>query len=191
MTCRHRKTSPIPPLWLMTDERVEGDALLAAAERMPKGQGGIILRHYRSDPKTRRTLFKAIARIARRRRLILVLAGNSAGAAAWKADGWHGRSTRQAVRPMLHSAPAHNAREILAAERAGADFILLSPLFPTRSHPGGRALGRVAFARLARDAKVPVMALGGVNRTHRRVLASIGAAGWAAIDGLAAPDRRA
>jgi len=85
---------------------------------------------------------------------------------------------------MLHSAPAHGAVEIRAAEHGRADLLFLSPLFPTRSHPGGRALGRVRFAMLARQAGVPVMALGGVEARHRRGLRALGAAGWAAIDGL-------
>lgn len=187
MTRRHRKTGSVPRLWLITDERIEAGALLAAAERLPKGQAGIILRHYRSDKSARRALFDALARIARRRRLVLLLAGSSARAAAWQADGWHGRDTRRSVRPMLHSAPAHDAIEMQAAARAGVDLILLSPLFPTRSHPGGRVLGRVVFAALARGASVPVIALGGVRATHARLLRGIGAAGWAAIDGFTRP----
>lgn len=86
---------------------------------------------------------------------------------------------------MRHSAPAHDAREMAAAGRGGADMVLLSPLFPTRSHPGGASLGRVRFAKLARGADMPVIALGGVKREHGRMLRGVGAAGWAAIDGLA------
>ena len=80
----------------------------------------------------------------------------------------------------------HSARELLAAETAGADLIFLSPLFATRSHLGGRVLGRVGFAALAHRAAVPVIALGGVRAEHRRMLAGLGASGWAAIDGLMA-----
>ena len=89
------------------------------------------------------------------------------------------------VRPMLHSMAVHDACELRAAERMGADLVFLSPLLPTRSHPGGKALGRRRFAALAHRATMPVMALGGVQKSHRRLLRGIGAAGWAAIDGLA------
>ncbi len=44
--------------------------------------------------------------------------------------------------------------------------------------------GRIGFATLARQAKAPVIALGGVRAKHRHMLRGIGAAGWAAIDGL-------
>jgi thiamine-phosphate pyrophosphorylase len=179
---RHRKK--LPGLWLMTDERVADAVLLAAAAALPKGQAGIILRHYRTAPAERRALFEALRAIARRRRLLLMLAGPAAHAAGWRADGWHGRDPRRAARPLLHSAPAHDAREVQAARRAGADLLFLSPLCPTRSHPGARALGRARFAALARQADMPVMALGGVRPAHRRGLSGLGARGWGAIDGL-------
>lgn len=179
MTCRYAKKT-LPALWLMTDERVAPDALLAAAVRLPRGRAGVIFRHYATPPKERRALFDRLGAIARRRRLVLMLAGSAQQAAAWRADGWHGRDHRRPARPMLHSAPAHDRREIIAA--TPADLILLSPLFPTRSHPGAPALGRVRFAALARMARAPVIALGGVRRGHR--FHGLGAYGWAAIDGL-------
>lgn len=180
MSHRHRKNPPV--LWLMTDERVAEAALLAAAARLPGGAGGIVLRHYRTEPAQRRAMFEALRRIARRRRLLLLLAGSARQAAAWRADGAHGRDPRRTTRPMLRSRPVHDAREAVAAR--GADVCFVSPLFPTRSHPGAPALGRVRFAALARQVDAPVMALGGVRRAHRAMLRGIGAAGWAAIDGL-------
>ncbi|MDX3900581.1 MAG: thiamine phosphate synthase [Sphingobium sp.] len=184
MTPRHRKKPPL--LWLMTDERIETAALLAAADRLPRGKAGIVFRHYRTPAGKRRALFARLAAIARRRRLLLLLGGGAREAVAWKADGWHGRGERgrSAGRPMIHSAPAHDAKEIKAARRGGADLVFLSPLFHTRSHPGARTLGRVRFAALAREAAMPVIALGGVGRHHRRGLKALGASGWAAIDGL-------
>lgn len=180
MRPRHRKS--VPTLWLMTDERVPGPALLAAAARLPKGGAGIILRHYRTGPVQRRALFEALRRIARRQRLTLLLAGSAREAAAWRADGAHGRDRRRTLRPLLRSAPVHSPREALAAQCA--DFCFLSPLFPTRSHPGAPALGRARFAALARLIDAPVMALGGIRTAHRHMLSGIGAAGWGAIDGL-------
>ncbi|MEQ6334088.1 thiamine phosphate synthase [Sphingobium sp. MK2] len=182
MTRRHRKK--LPTIWLMTDERVADAALLVAVARLPKGRAGIVFRHYRTGEKARRALFDAVRVLARRRRLVLLLAGEGRTAAAWRADGWHGRDTRRVVRPMLHSMAAHDVREVLAARRGRADLLFVSPLFPTRSHPGAGCLGRARFAALARQADVPVMALGGVKPGHRRMLRGIGADGWAAIDGL-------
>jgi len=182
MDGRHRKK--LPALWLMTDERVSYAALLMAAARLPRGRGGIVFRHYRTEPAKRRALFAALRTIARRRRLILLLAGSAREAAAWRADGVHGHDGRRDARPLVRSRAVHDAREAVAAWRAGADICFVSPLFPTRSHPDADALGRVRFAILARQVDAPVMALGGVRRTHRPMLRGIGADGWAAIDGL-------
>jgi thiamine-phosphate pyrophosphorylase len=134
-------------------------------------------------------LFVQVARIARRRGLRLLLAGDAALAQAWAADGHHGPGPRPlgagpARTPWLHSAPVHDARQLRAAIRAGADAVLVSPLFATRSHPGVRPLGPVRFAALARLAPVPVIALGGVKPRHAGLIRRLGAAGFAAIDGL-------
>lgn len=178
----HRKK--LPSLWLFTDERVADAALLAAVDRLPRGKAGIVFRHYHTEAWARRALFEAVRVIARRRRLILMLAGEPRTAEAWAADGWHGGGVAARGWPMLRSAPVHDLRELIAARRAEADVAFLSPLFPTRSHPGGRSLGRVRFAAIARRTSIPVMALGGVRASHRRILDAIGAQGWAAIDGL-------
>ncbi|PJG48093.1 thiamine phosphate synthase [Sphingobium sp. LB126] len=187
MKARHRKK--LPTIWLMTDERVGEEALLAAARRLPKGRAGIVLRHYGTDGVGRRALFDRLASIARRRRLTLMLGGTAAEAAALRADGWHGRDRRRSPRPLLRSMPVHDRRELQAALQGGADFIFVSPLFPTRSHPGKKWLGQAGFAALARLSPVPVMALGGVRATHRQMLKGIGAFGWAAIDGLSIESR--
>src|SRR3546814_7971642 len=49
---------------------------------------------YRTAAAERRALFDRVARMARRRRLVLMLGGTAAQARAWRADGWHGRDRR-------------------------------------------------------------------------------------------------
>lgn len=189
MTGRHRKN--LPGLWLMTDERVDDATLLACLVRLPRAEAGIVFRHYRTPVAKRRSLFVKIAAIARRRGLILLLGGKARTAIAWKADGWHGPDDRlRACRGMIHSRAAHNPMEIKAAMQSRADLLFLSPLYPTRSHPGEPSLGRVKFARLARQSTLPVIALGGVRPCHQRQLKILGASGWAAIDGLTVGPRR-
>jgi thiamine-phosphate pyrophosphorylase len=167
----HRR-QPLPRLWLMTDER-QGEALWTALERLPRG-AGIVFRHYGLEERERRALFLRVRRISSRRRLVLIVSR-----AHWRADGVHNAATRRS-RFGLRTASAHALREIRSAERAGADLIFLSPVFPTRSHPGTRTLGRLQFTSLAGQTNVPVIALGGMNERRARGLAN--AYGWAAID---------
>jgi len=183
-----RGRAPVPPVWLMTDERIARADLLCAAARLPRGSA-IVVRHYGLDDTARRALFDRLQTIARRRRCLILLAGDPAQAHDWGADGHHGRApasarTSRTGRRWLHSAPAHDAVELAAAHAAGAGIALLSPLFATRSHPGATPLGPARFAALARRAPMPVIALGGVRPRHARLVRRLGAAGFAAIDGL-------
>jgi thiamine-phosphate pyrophosphorylase len=157
----------------MTDERL-GEGLWAALERLPPGSG-VVFRHYGLAPAERRALFDRVRGVCRGRRLRLLVAGG------WLpgGDGVHNRRG-----PGLRSASVHNLRELRAAERGGVDLVFLSPVYPTGSHRGAKPLGPSRFALLARRAKVPVIALGGMNAERFR--ASRGAYGWAGIDAFGA-----
>lgn len=160
----------------MTDER-HGDGLFAALERLP-ADGGIVFRHHSLPERERRALFD---RVRAAHRGLLLLAGSAGRARSWGADGSHGRGRGE----HLRSAPVHSYTEIRAAERDGASLLFLSPVFPTRSHPGARTLGLARFAWLARRTMLPVIALGGMNEARDKQLASFGAYGWAGIDAWA------
>ena len=165
---------PLPRRWLMTDERL-GDRLFAAIGRLPAG-AGIVFRHYSLEPAERRGLFDQVRRCAEGRNLTLLLAGLSEEARSWGADGSHGRGRGDGLR----TAPAHDLAEIRDAEAAGAVLVFLSPVFPSRSHPDGAALGPEGFEALAAQARLPVVALGGMNETRFGLLER--AYGWAGID---------
>ena len=170
-----QRRQTLPRLWLMTDERL-GDGLFAAIDRLPPRHGGIVFRHYSLGDAERRILFDEVRAAAGRRRLMLLLAGPAEQADAWGADGSHGRGPGGGLR----SAPAHGLAEIRAAERDGAAFVFLSPVFATRSHPEARPLGPARFNALVRRTKLPVIALGGMNAVRARRLRA--AHGWAGID---------
>jgi thiamine-phosphate pyrophosphorylase len=157
----------------MTDERL-GDGLWPALERLPRGSG-VVFRHYRLPAAERRALFEGVRRACRAWGLRLLVSGDRLPGA----DGAHNRRGAG-----LRSASVHNLRELRAAERAGVDFVFLSPVYSTRSHPGGKPLGPNRFTLLARRAKVPVIALGGMNAERFRGLR--GAYGWAGIDAFSA-----
>lgn len=175
-----RARYPLPRLWLITDER-QGDALWPALKTLPRGSG-VIVRHYGLGAPARRELFDRIRRIAKVRRFVLLLAGDQQSAQKWGSDGSYGLELAGWRTKLLQAVPVHDLRQIRRAERQGADLLLLSPLFPTRSHPGAKTLGPIRFARLARTTRTPIIALGGVKPQHRRQLDRIGAYGWAGID---------
>lgn len=160
---------PLPQIWLISDAR--NDAVLERAlRRLPRGSG-FVFRHYHLPEAQRRARFALLARIARGRGITVILSGPAALARRWGAAGSYG-SHRDA---ML--ATAHSLRELRRAQRAQA--VLLSPVFPTRSHPGGKVLGPLRFRLLARWAPAPVIALGGMSQ---RAADRLRWPSWAGID---------
>lgn len=178
----------LPKLWLFSDERSAAGALELAA-LLPPGSG-IVLRHDRLAAGPRWRLFRRLMRIARSRGLTVLLAGTPALAKRWGADGVHLRqhAAMHAVAAhrlgLIVTMPVHDAREARRARRAGADAAFISPLHPTRSHPGAPALGRAAWLRLARLSGAQPIALGGMTAARARKLNHAGGkgTGWAGID---------
>lgn len=174
-----RRHDALPTIWLMTDERL-GDALWPALLALPRG-AGIVFRHHATDPTTRRALFARISALARRRGLMLIRAG------ATRFPGEQG--VHNATGRGLRSAAVHSQAEARAARRRGVDLIFVSPVFPTRSHPGAPALGPLGAARIVRLARLPAIALGGLDAQRFRRVKTLGFHGWAGIDAWAAPER--
>ena len=172
---------PFPQLWLVSDAR--NDAVLEQAlARLPAGSG-FIFRHYHLPPAARLARFRALARIARARGHLLILADSALTAREWGAAGIYGPPRALAPRRagLLRLATVHDPGELADAVRIGADAVLLSPVFPTRTHPGAATLGPVRFRLLAARSPLPVIALGGMTPDTARRL---GWPCWAAIDGL-------
>ena len=156
-------------MWLVSDGRND-TGLERALRRLPRGSG-FVYRHHHLPPAERIARFERLARIAEARGHTIVVAG-----------GGYGPALSLPRRPgTLRLATAHNLREIGQANRAGADAVLLSPVFPTRSHLQAKPLGPARFRLLARYSKAPVIALGGMTRHRARALHW---PRWAAIDGL-------
>lgn len=60
------------------------------------------------------------------------------------------------------AASCHNEQELAQAEALGVDFVVLSPVMPTLSHPDRPHIGWPRFEEMIGAAKLPVFALGGL-----------------------------
>ncbi|MBN2679377.1 Nudix family hydrolase [Acidithiobacillus montserratensis] len=78
----------------------------------------------------------------------------------------------------------HDGEGVHQAARAGARYALLSPLFPTASHPDTPALGADAFAELVESAAIPLIALGGLSAERIPAAMATGASGVAVLSGI-------
>lgn len=171
----------LPDLWLLSDARNDA-ALERSLAALPRGSG-FVFRHYHLAEAERRARFAALAGLARKHGHLVVLSDEPARAVEWSADGVYGAAERVIGAGILAIATAHDEAEIVAATGANAAAIMLSPVFATRSHPAGEAIGAVRFHALAGLSPLPVIALGGMDASRARQL---GWKRWAAIDGLTA-----
>jgi 8-oxo-dGTP diphosphatase len=121
----------------------------------------------------------------------VLLNGSPETAAAIGADGVHlnGRalymhSQRPIEASQLVAASCHTPQDLVQAAGLGADFALLSPVLPTRSHPDADPLGWERFASWVDDARLPVFALGGMHPDLLETAWRHGAQGIAGIRGL-------
>ena len=162
----------------------------AIAERLPRGCG-VVFRAFDGVDAVR--VGRRLKAVARRRGLLLLAGADPALARAIEADGVHlperlahrARAIRQARPGWIVTAAAHSRPAMLRAARAGAQAVLVSPVFDSASPSAGRPLTPARFAALARGAPVPIYALGGVDgRTARRLIGT-GAAGLAVVGALA------
>jgi thiamine-phosphate pyrophosphorylase len=180
----------LPALVLLTDDERLPDPV-AAARALPRGSL-VIVRARQAAHRAR--LARALRPLARARGLVLLIAGDSGLADRSGAAGLHlseaglrEAAQLRARRPRwLITAAAHSLAACAAAKRAGADAVLLSPVFPTASHPGRAVLGSLRALTIARLSPLPVYALGGIEARTARRLTDSAFTGLAAIGALGA-----
>ncbi len=181
--------STLPLLFFVTDPARTPDPAAIAAQ-LPVGAGLIYRAFGAADAPA---IARALRRIADARGLTLLIGADERLAAAAGADGVHlpqrllGQGPRlRARRPgWILTGAAHDARALQRAALARLDAALTSPVFISRSPSAQGELGAIRFASLVRGARLPVYALGGVNSCTASRLLWTGAAGLAAVDGLA------
>lgn len=84
------------------------------------------------------------------------------------------------------AARVHDRRELRQALLRRTPLILLSPLYPTNSHPDWRPIPRMRAAALARLANRRLIALGGMSAWHFARIRALGFVGWAGISAWSA-----
>ncbi len=175
---------------LITSPEEEAEITLAIARRaLQGGVTGIVLRMPRA---TARELFEVARKLrpaTRKAGCLLIVHDRVDVALAADADGVHlgGRSLPVASVKRMDKGgfrvgcSAHNLDDAGQFVNEGADYLFLSPVFPTLSHPEREAIGVAAYKEAALRTRVPVLALGGVSVNNVEQIAEAGGAGVAAI----------
>lgn len=101
-------------------------------------------------------------------------------------------AARKLAQRLIIGRSVHSVQGAVAAQRAGADFLVVGTIFPTGTHPGATPAGLTLLAQVKSAVSIPFLAIGGVEASNvGRVMAqgSWGAAVISAI--LAQTDTRA
>jgi thiamine-phosphate pyrophosphorylase len=181
---------PLPNLLFFTDPARTPDPE-RVAERLPAG-AAVVFRAFGAEDAIARGL--RLREITRRRGLLLLVGADADLALRVEADGLHLperlvgglRDLRAAHRDWLMTLAAHGETAAKAGSEAGADALVVSPIFPSRSPSAGAPLGVEGLKRVVEAVQTPVYALGGINAGTAERLADTGIVGIAAVEALSA-----
>jgi len=78
-----------------------------------------------------------------------------------------------------------SVEEAKRAEKDGADYIAIGPIFPTSTKPdAGSSLGVKIISQIKKEVNIPVIAIGGINKENVREVLASGADGVALISAI-------
>jgi thiamine-phosphate pyrophosphorylase len=185
-TRKGRSRKGLPALLFFTDPARTPDPE-AIARRLPRGAAVVFRAFGAADAPARGARLRAIARA---RGLTLLIGADAGLAARLNADGVHlperlahrVRRLKAAHPRWIVTAAAHSAAAARRALAAGADAVVVSAVFPSRSASAGPPLGAIRLAILVQRVKGPVYALGGIDNKKARLLKDTGLVGLAAVD---------
>ncbi len=160
-------TKNLPPAFFIADS-ASGLDLPAVAQKLTPGTG-IIFRDYKIPDRD--VMAGTLAHIAKKRGLVLLIAGDPDLACSVGAHGLHLPQWQlqnppvppKRQRKWIMTAAAHDRHALRQAHRSGIDAVLVSPVFATPSHPDAIPLGVKGLRRLCRLSRLPVYALGGIT----------------------------
>lgn len=189
-------------LYAVTDRSwLHGQSLVYAVEEVLAG-GATVLQLREKHLEHRDFLAQAqeLLPLCRKYHVPLIINDDVQVALESGADGVHvGQSDMavQAARSILGpdkiiGASAHNASEALAAVAAGADYLGCGAVFGSTTKADAGLLSLNTLREIRAAVRVPIVAIGGINRQNIARLAGSGVDGVALISALfAAPDKRA
>jgi thiamine-phosphate pyrophosphorylase len=178
---------------LITDRRLCGgteEMLRRIDAALRGGVDALQVREKDLDGSALRDLAARVLEVCRRHHVPMLINDRIDVALAVDADGVHLPTNSFRVseaRQLLGAgkligASAHEAGEIAAAEREGADFAVFGPIFETPSKASyGNPQGLAALREICGATRLPVLAIGGVTAARMQEVRETGAAGVAVI----------
>jgi thiamine-phosphate pyrophosphorylase len=184
---------PDPQLLLVTDRALARRPLAEiVAAALTAGCRWVSLREKDLPEDEQIPLLRTLLPLVHKHGARLVLHGEASLAKLAGADGVHlpSGSDAAAARTLLGpgkliGVSIHTVTEAAAIDPQAADYALAGPAFETPSKPGyGPEIGRKGLLEIARAARVPVLAIGGINTARVGEVIAVGCAGVAVMGGV-------
>jgi thiamine-phosphate pyrophosphorylase len=180
----------LPNLLFFTDPRRTPDPE-RVAERLPAG-AAVVFRAFGEPDAVARG--GRLREITRRRGLLLLVGADPDLAREIQADGLHLPERLSSALPGSRTAhpdwlitiAAHDLAAARAGAAAGADALVVSPVFPSHSPSAGAPLDVEGLKTIVGAVETPVYALGGVRADTALRLLDTGSVGIAAVEALSA-----
>ncbi|MCX7914272.1 MAG: thiamine phosphate synthase [Thermodesulfovibrionales bacterium] len=186
----------LPKLYLITDRKLFDDlkSFYDAIERALRG-GIRLLQLREKDLSTKPLLNMAyeLRALTGKYNAMFLINDRFDLALCVNADGVH--LTQKSIPPfairqvvkkkLLIGVSTHSLMEAVRAQRDGADFLTLGPIYPTPSKLAyGEPLGLTPLKEITESISLPIFAIGGINHDNIKEVMATGAHGVAMIRGI-------
>ncbi|MHB1629494.1 MAG: thiamine phosphate synthase, partial [Bacilli bacterium] len=179
-------------LYVVTDERQDAGSLEdVLAEAIAGGATAVQLRRKGELGRRFVEMGRAVKRITAGAGVLFIVNDRVDVALLVDADGVHvGQDdidcsdARRLLRHRIVGVSAATVQEALAAERAGADYLGVGAVFPTRSKPDADASSLHELSQIAKAVKIPVVGIGGIGQENAASVLAAGADGVAVVSAV-------
>jgi thiamine-phosphate pyrophosphorylase len=181
-------------LYLILDPAVipQRDLLGAAQEAI---RGGVRMIQFREKNGGRKQTYETAVRLrdlTRQEKVILIINDDLDLAMAVEADGVHlGQEDLPIVRARavlgmdrIIGGSAHTMDQALSAQKAGADYLGIGPIYPSPTKQARPPLGPDLLSRIRSKISIPLFAIGGISEQNVREVLLAGADGVACISAV-------
>lgn len=182
-------------LYVIIDRRMMRGRLpiQVVREAIAGGVTAIQLREKEMESRDLYNLASSIREVAKKRRVLFLVDDRVDIAKACNADGVHLgekdlpiKIARKLLgRNKIIGATVRNLSQALKAQREGADYLSLGPIFSTKTRkdlPLPRGLKTIT--RIKKKIKIPLIAIGGINRNNVARVIRAGADGVAVVSAV-------
>lgn len=163
-------------LYAVTDIEKEDPSVLEKVEAAYRGGADIVqLRSKNLSDKTLYQIGVGMRKIANRYRKLFFVNDRPDIAVAVEADGVHLgqddlpiQEARRIVAQgrLFIGRSTHSLKQVLEAEKEGADYIGVGPIFKTPTKPSYKPVGLELIRQVSQKIKIPFVCIGGINQDN-------------------------